>query len=131
MLSWEVTGKGVSLSASGPRQRRRILRKRHAAFQTQVREIRNPFRAEEETALREAQREAQAQDDSGPQEDAPEALGGAAGDALTSSHGDGGDREALELPIVLRLIASLARTPPGRAAILSLEPSVEEPEVRR
>src|SRR5690242_3410111 len=131
MLSGKLPGKGVSLSASGPRQGRRIFRKRHAAFQTQVREIRNPFRAEEETALREAEREAQAQDDSGSQENASETLGGAAGDSVSSSSGDGGDRDALELPVVLRLIASLARTPPGRAAVLSLEPSFEETEVRR
>ncbi|MDQ2979784.1 MAG: hypothetical protein M3R62_11235, partial [Acidobacteriota bacterium] len=37
----------------------------------------------------------------------------------------------LELPVVLRLISSLARTPPGRAAVLSLEPSYEEEAVRR
>ena len=45
--------------------------------------------------------------------------------------GDGADREALELGVVLRLIASLARTPPGRAAVLSLAPATEAAEVRR
>src|SRR5262249_61916203 len=51
--------------------------------------------------------------------------------AVASAAGDGGDREALELPVVLRLISSLARTPPGRAAVLSLEPAFAEAEVRR
>ena len=48
-------------------------------FKTQVREIRHPLRAEEATALREAERQAQAQDDSGSQEDAPQAFGGDGG----------------------------------------------------
>src|SRR5262245_26551499 len=116
-----LTGKGVSVRASGPRQGRRIVRERHAAFQEKVRKIRHPLRAEEAPALRKAQREEKAQDDSGPQEDAPQALGGASRVDITTPHEDGGgaDFESLEFGVVLRLVASLARTPPGRAAVLS------------
>ena len=96
-----------------------------------MREIRNPLRAEEAAALRKAEREAQAQDDSGAQEDASQALGREASHPVDPSNGDGADGEALEFGVVLRLIASLARTPPGRAAVLSLEPAGEEAEVRR
>ena len=45
--------------------------------------------------------------------------------------GDGADRDALEFDVVLRLISALARTPPGRAALLSLAPEIREAEVRR
>ena len=96
-----------------------------------MRKVRHPLGAEEAAALREAEREAQTQDDPGSQEDAPQAFGGTAGDAVNSPNGGGGDHEALELPVVLRLISSLARTPPGRAAILFLEPAYDEPTVRR
>ena len=41
-----------------------------------------------------------------------------------------GDFDALELPLVLRLVASLARTAPGRRAILDLVPAFDEPAVR-
>ena len=96
-----------------------------------MREIRHPLRAEEKTALRKAEREAQAQDDPGPQENAPQALRGASSDSLSPGDGDGADREALELGVVLRLVSALARTPPGRAAVLSLSPSPDEAVVRR
>jgi DNA mismatch repair protein MutS2 len=96
-----------------------------------VREIRNPVRAEEAAALRKAERQAQAQDDSSAQEDASQALGREASNPVDPSNGDGADREALEFGVVLRLIASLARTPPGRAAVLSLTPAPDEAEVRR
>src|SRR5204862_409540 len=54
-----------------------------------------------------------------------------AGDTL-ESNSPGGKREfdALELPLVLRLVASLARTPPGARALLDLAPAFDEPAVR-
>ena len=72
-----------------------------------------------------------AQDDSGSQENAPQTLGGEASDTLTAGTGGGADREGLEFGVVLRLISALSRTPPGRAAVLSLAPSHDETEVRR
>src|SRR5262249_17375900 len=50
--------KGVNVRASGPRERRRILRERHAAFQEKVREIGNSLGTEEASALRKAERQA-------------------------------------------------------------------------
>jgi DNA mismatch repair protein MutS2 len=96
-----------------------------------VRKIRNPLGTEEAAALRKAERQAQAQDDPSAQEDASQALGGEASHSVNPSNGDGADREALEFGVVLRLIASLARTPPGRAAVLSLAPATAQAEVRR
>ena len=46
------------------------------------------------------------------------------------TRGAGTDAEALEFHLILRLVASLARTEPGRRAILELEPAGEEPAVR-
>src|SRR5262249_44087941 len=124
--------KGVNVRASGPRERRRILRERHAAFQEKVREIGNSLGTEEASALRKAERQAQAQDDPGPQEDAAQAVGREAGDTLIGhSSGRGGDLDALEFPLVLRLISSLARTDPGRRAILGLTPASESPTIER
>jgi DNA mismatch repair protein MutS2 len=45
-------------------------------------------------------------------------------------HGAGTDAEALEFHLILRLVASLARTEPGRGAILDLAPAFEERGVR-
>src|SRR5450432_1668866 len=53
-----------------------------------MREVRNPFRAQEAAALRKAERQAQAQDDPGPKEDAPQALGGEASHPVNSRDGD-------------------------------------------
>ena len=96
-----------------------------------MREIRHPLRIEEAAALRKAERQAEAQDDSSPKEDAPQALGRAPRHDVASSHGDGGDAdfESLEFGVVLRLVSSLARTPPGRAAVLSLAPALDEQRV--
>jgi DNA mismatch repair protein MutS2 len=47
------------------------------------------------------------------------------------SGGGGAEGDPLELGVVLRLVSALARTPPGRAAVLSLAPSTDESEVRR
>jgi DNA mismatch repair protein MutS2 len=97
-----------------------------------VREIGNSVGTEEASALRKAERQAQAQDDPGPQEDAAQALGREAGDTLGEHpSGRGGDLDALEFPLVLRLISSLARTDPGRRAILELTPASEEPTIKR
>src|SRR5215510_5093580 len=105
--------KGVNVRASGPRQGRRIVRERHAAFQEEVRKVGNPVGAEEAPALRKAERQAQAQDDPGPQEDVAEALGREEDPHLeVRTSGGGGDADSLELPLVLRLVASLARTYP-------------------
>jgi DNA mismatch repair protein MutS2 len=124
--------KGVNVRASRPRQRRRVLRERDAALQEEVREVGNPLGAEEASALREAEREAQAQGDPGSQEDAPQTLGGASRhDVAIRPAEDGADLRALEFDVVLRLISSLARTPPGREAVLRTTPSWDEPSVRR
>jgi DNA mismatch repair protein MutS2 len=96
-----------------------------------MREIRDSVRAEEAAALRKAERQEKAQDDPGPQEDASQALRGATRRSLTPGEGGGVDREALEFDVVLRLVSALARTPPGRAAVLSLAPARREDEVRR
>ena len=48
---------------------------------------------------------------------------------VDSADGGGADREALEFGVVLRLVSSLARTPPGRAAVLSLAPAHDESDV--
>jgi len=127
--------KGVSGRASGPRKRRRILRERDEAFQEEMREIRDPLGAEEAATLRETERQAQAQGDPSPQEDAAQAFGGASGDALVTSRssappGPGDDFHALEFDVVLQLAAALARTPPGVATILSTRPAFDENEVR-
>jgi len=50
---------------------------------------------------------------------------------VISGDGGGAEGDPLELGVVLRLISALARTPPGRAAVLFLSPSSEEDEVRR
>ena len=50
---------------------------------------------------------------------------------MISGDGGGAEGDPLELGVVLRLISALARTPPGRAAVLSLAPSSDETEVRR
>jgi DNA mismatch repair protein MutS2 len=50
---------------------------------------------------------------------------------VISGGGGGAEGDPLELGVVLRLISALARTPPGRAAVLSLAPSSDEDEVRR
>src|SRR4029079_1467599 len=124
--------KGVNVRASRPRQGRRVLRERDAALQAQVREVGDPLRTEEETALREAERQAEAQGDPGSQEDASQALGGTSGHAVAFSRkGDGVDLRALEFDVVLRLVSTLARTPPGREAVLQTTPSWDEPSVRR
>src|SRR5688572_1383990 len=123
--------KGVNVSASRPRQRRRILRERDEALQAQVREVRDPLGAEETPALREAEREEKAQGDPGPQEDAPQDFGGASSHPVTNSpEEDGVDLRALEFDVVLRLVSSLARTPPGRAAVLEITPS-HDPDIAR
>ena len=96
-----------------------------------MREIRHPLRAQETPALRKAEREEKAQDDSGPEENAPQAVGGASGFGLVPAGGGGADRESLEFGVVLRLVSALARTPPGRAAVLSLVPAHEEGSVAR
>ena len=97
-----------------------------------MREIRNPFGAEETAALREAEREAQAQGDPGAQEDASQTLRGAPGDTLARKIGGGGvEREALEFDVVLQLVAALTRTPPGRGLLLQARPAHDEPSVRR
>ena len=124
--------KGVNVRASRPRQRRRVLRERDAALQAQVREIGDPLGTEEETALREAEREEEAQGDPGSQEDAPQTLGGTSGhDVATSRKEDGVDLRALEFDVVLRLVSTLARTPPGREAVLRTTPSWDGVTVRR
>ena len=51
------------------------------------------------------------------------------GDAVTPGDGDGADFDSLEFGVVLRLVSALARTPPGRAAVLSLAPALEESRV--
>jgi DNA mismatch repair protein MutS2 len=97
-----------------------------------VREVGDPLRAEEETALRKAERETEAQGDPGSQEDAPQALGGTSGHDVVHSREEGGvDLRALEFDVVLRLISTLARTPPGREAVLRTIPSWDETTVRR
>ena len=48
------------------------------------------------------------------------------GFGLVPADGGGADRESLEFGVVLRLVSALARTPPGRAAVLSLAPALEE-----
>jgi DNA mismatch repair protein MutS2 len=97
-----------------------------------VREVRHPLGAEETAALRKAEREEEAQGDPGAQKDAPQALGGASRDDVTvPSAGDGVDLRALEFDVVLRLVSSLARTPPGREATLRTTPSWDEASVRR
>ncbi len=127
---FDSTVKGVSVRASRPRQRRRIFRERHAAFQEKVREIWDPVGIEEAAALREAQREAQAQDDPSPKEDASETLGGTSSHPLNGSEREG-DVQALEFDVVLRLVSSLARTEPGRRAIEQLTPARQESSVAR
>jgi DNA mismatch repair protein MutS2 len=98
-----------------------------------VRKIRNSVGAEEASALRKAERQAQAQDDPGAQEDASKAFRGAAGEHLATDLASEGDvdREALEFDVVLLLISSFARTPPGKAAVRRLVPAFDEPSVRR
>src|SRR5262245_155679 len=81
----KATVKGVTVRASRPRQGRRIVRKRDAALQEEVREVGHPLGAEEAAALREAERQAQAQGDPGAQEDAAQARRGTAGDPLDHS----------------------------------------------
>src|SRR5262249_61729292 len=75
------------------------------------------------------ERQAQAEDDPGPQEDAPQALGGTSSHPVTPRE-DGVDRRALEFDVVLRLVSALARTPPGRRLVLAYTPAGDEPTVR-
>ena len=97
-----------------------------------MREVGDPLRTEEKTALREAERETEAQGDPGSQEDASQALGGTSGHPVaTSRKEDGVDLRALEFDVVLRLVSTLARTPPGREAVLRTTPSWDEATVRR
>ncbi len=49
---------------------------------------------------------------------------------MSAEDGDGADRVALELDVVLRLISSLARTDPGRRAVLLVFPASDEASVR-
>ena len=122
----------MNVRASRPRQRRRVLRERDASVQAQVREVGDPLGAEEASALREAERETQAQGDPGSQEDAPQALGGASRhDVIPLRAEDAVDLHALEFDVVLRLISALARTGPGREAVLETKPSWGEAHVRR
>lgn len=98
-----------------------------------MRKIRNPLGTEEAPALREAERQAQAQDDPGPQEDAPEALGRQAGDSLGEDFQEAeedADSRALEFDVLLRLVSHLARTPPGRRALARSTPAFDEDSVR-
>ena len=50
---------------------------------------------------------------------------------MISGDGGGAEGDPLELGVVLRLVSALARTPPGRAAVLSLVPALEEDGVSR
>jgi DNA mismatch repair protein MutS2 len=96
-----------------------------------VREIGNSLGTEKAPALRKTEREAQTQNDPGPQKDASQALGGASSHPVrSSSTEDDADRQSLELDVVLRLISSLARTDPGRRSVSSIIPSGTETEVR-
>src|SRR6266496_1243939 len=133
LVPFGTTVKGVSVRASGPRQRRRIVRERHAAFQEKVRKIGNPVGTEEAAALREAERQAQAQDDPGPQEDAPEAFGRQAGNSLGEDFPEAeedADCRALEFDVLLRLVSHLARTLPGRRVLAQSTPAFDEDSIR-
>ena len=98
-----------------------------------MREVRDPVGAQEASALRKAEREAQAQDDSGPKENASETLRRAASQHLGHDIPPGGgvDRESLEFDVVLQLVSFLARSSPGKAAVQDILPAFDEPAVRR
>jgi DNA mismatch repair protein MutS2 len=97
-----------------------------------VREVRDPLGTEEETALREAEREEKAQGDSSQEEDAPQAFGGASSHPVEDfRQEDGVDLPALEFDVVLRLVSALARTAPGQAAVLQIKPSHEPAVAKR
>src|SRR5262249_17069426 len=49
---------------------------------------------------------------------------------LVSIPAEDGALSTLEFDVVLRLVSSLARTPPGRERVLSIRPSTHEPSVR-
>src|SRR6266571_429269 len=105
--------KGVNVRASRPRQGRRIVRERHEALQEKVRKIGDPVGAEETPALRKAQRQAQAQNDPGPQEDVAEAVGREAGNALVEREA-GNTPEGRSAPLDRRV--SVTGSSPGRGA---------------
>jgi DNA mismatch repair protein MutS2 len=96
-----------------------------------VREIGNSLGTEKAPALRKTEREAQTQNDPGPQENASQAFGGASSHPVRSfSTEDDADRQSLEFDVVLRLISSLARTDPGRRSVSSILPAGTEADVR-
>src|SRR5205085_12150484 len=65
--------RGRSKDASRSRQRRRDVRERTPPIQAEMREVGDPFRVEETSALREAEHEAEEKSDCRAQESAAEA----------------------------------------------------------